>query len=196
MAAGEPVWALATKFPPQGAWSEGEYLAFESAHPRIEFCDGSLEVLPAATDRHQSLLTAILLLLIARARVCGGVARPAGVRVRLKPGRIREPDVVFLASAKSQKRGPEFWTGADLVVEVMSPSADDRVRDLVTKREEYAAAGIPEYWIVDPEAETILVLSLAGDAYRAIGEFGRGTRFESPTQAGLFVEVSDVLDAE
>ena len=47
MVAGEPVWALATRFPVQGAWTEEEYLAFEAEHPRLELSDGYIEVLPA-----------------------------------------------------------------------------------------------------------------------------------------------------
>jgi Uma2 family endonuclease len=45
----------------------------------------------------------------------------------------------------------EYWEGADLVMEVVSSHDEDRRRDLVVKREEYARAGIAEYWIVDPE---------------------------------------------
>jgi Uma2 family endonuclease len=41
-----------------------------------------------------------------------------------------------------------FWLGADLVVEIVSP--DDVERDIVIKRADYAEAGIPEYWIVNP----------------------------------------------
>lgn len=49
-----------------------------------------------------------------------------------------------------------------LVMEVVSGGPQDRKRDLVIKRAEYAAAGIPEYWIVDPESRRITVLTLVG----------------------------------
>ena len=66
-----------------------------------------------------------------------------------------------------------FWTGADLVVEVVSP--DDPSRDFVQKRGDYAEAGIPEYWIVEPGTETITVLTLAGGTYVERGVFDRST---------------------
>lgn len=77
-------------------------------------------------------------------------------------------------------------------MEVISP--DDPDRDLVTKRREYAQAGIPEYWIVDPRTETILVLHLAGASYRE-RRFGRGEQAISATFPALVVDVSATLDA-
>lgn len=54
-------------------------------------------------------------------------------------------------------------TGVRLAVEVLSPS--NRTTDLVTKRVDYAAAGIPSYWLVDPEVPSVTVLELEGNSY-------------------------------
>jgi len=56
-----------------------------------------------------------------------------------------------------------------LVVEVVSPGELQWHRDYVAKRLQYQDVGIPEYWIVDPQAQTILVLTLAGDTYTELG---------------------------
>ena len=56
-------------------------------------------------------------------------------------------------------------------MEVVSDDEEDRQRDLETKRQEYAQAGVAEYWIVDPKTETVTVLTLDGAAYRLHGEF-------------------------
>jgi Uma2 family endonuclease len=66
----------------------------------------------------------------------------------------------------------------------------------VTKRADYAAAGIPEYWIVNPEEETVTVLTLAGDSYADHGSFGRGTQATSVLLPGFVVDVHAILDAE
>lgn len=121
MVAGEPVWALATRFPLQGNWSEDEYLAFEAEHARIELVDGFVEVLPLGTNRHQAVLEALLWILKTYGRPTRGLARVAGGRLRLREGRIREPDVMYLAGEHRQYVQNEFWTHADLVVEVPSP---------------------------------------------------------------------------
>jgi len=148
------------------------------------------------TDRHQAILTAILLVLLQHARSSGGWARPAGIRVRLAPGRFREPDVAYLSSARAHDKGEDFWTGADLVTEIVSGGAEDKVRDHVVKRREYAEAGIPEYWIVDPFEETITVLVLDGSVYRESGVFARGAVAASGTLAGIALDVSAILDAQ
>jgi len=68
--------------------------------------------------------------------------------------------------------------------------------ELVVKRRAYAAAGVPEYWIVDPEAETVTVLRLDGDAYAEHGVFARGATATSARYAGLSVDVDAVFDAD
>ncbi len=148
------------------------------------------------TDRHQAILTAILLVLLQHARRVGGWARPAGIRVQLAPGRFREPDVAFLTHANSHRKGEDFWTGADLVTEVVSGGAEDQARDHVIKRREYAEAGIPEYWIVDPFEATLTILVLGGTVYRELGVFGRGAQATSPTLGDIPLDVSAILDTE
>lgn len=81
---------------------------------------------------------------------------------------------------------------ADLAVEVVSP--DDPARDYEEKRADYAAAGIAEYWIVDPEHATITVLSLRGDEYSEHGLFASDEVATSPLLEGLAVDVAAVFD--
>ena len=116
-----------------------------------------------------------------------------GVRVRLWPGKFREPDVLFMHAEHADRMTDEYWEGADLVMEVVSSGDEDRRRDLKTKREEYAQAGIPEYWIVDPELEQITVLTLDGQTYVVHGEFKRGEQATSKLLPGFAVDVAAAL---
>ncbi len=196
VATGQTAWVVATRFPCQGEWTESTFLALPEGYPRVELCDGHLEELPMPTDRHQACLTAMLLALLELAKRVGGWARPAGLRVRLRPGVFREPDVAFLEAASASAKGNEMWTGADLLVEVVSGGPEDRARDYVAKRRDYALAGVREYWIVDPQDELITVLALDGDAYREHGVFRRGERAVSAAYPDLAVEVTAVIDAD
>jgi Uma2 family endonuclease len=87
----------------------------------------------------------------------------------------------------------DYWDGADLVMEVVSPDPKDRKRDLETKPREYARAGIPEYWIIDPEQGRIQVLTLEGKVYRVHGDFGAGTQATSALLPGFAADVDAVL---
>jgi Uma2 family endonuclease len=184
---------MADLYPSQGAWTEDEYMAL-NAQRGFEFSDGFIERLPMPTNSHQ-----VILFLLARAlsafvepRRLGSVL-PAGIRVRLRPGKVREPDVTFMSSAHSDRIGEDCWEGADLVMEVVSNGAEDRKRDLIDKRAEYAEAGIPEYWIVDPKPRTITVLKLKGKKYAVHGRFGRGRKATSALLPGFEVDVREVF---
>lgn len=83
-----------------------------------------------------------------------------------------------------------------MVVEIVSPGEVARERDLVEKPRDYAAAGIAEYWIVDPDERTIQVLALDGDAYRLHGLFKDGETATSVLLAGFAVAVSDVFNVK
>ena len=185
---------LCDVLPPQGAWSDREYLWLTDHTNRlIELADGSVGELPMPTDTHQAVLLFLYLLFRDYLKQRGGVARVAALRMRVREGVFREPDLLLLRDRSDPRRQDRFWLGADLVVEVVSP--DDPDRDLVEKRVEYAAAGIPEYWIADPRAQTITVLALEGEAYLEHGVFARGEAATSPLLAGFAADVDAVFDA-
>jgi Uma2 family endonuclease len=191
---GQPAWEIATLFPPQGLWSEEDYLDLET-NRLVEFTDGLVEVLPMPTTSHQMIVLYLCNALAAYARDQGaGMALLAPLRVRLREGAYREPDVLFMLAEHASRVGEEYWDGADLVMEVVSKK--DRARDLVRKRRDYAAAGIPEYWIVDPQRSQITVLRLANGKYAVHGEFKRGTRATSALLKGFSVDVSAALAAK
>jgi Uma2 family endonuclease len=189
----EPTWDVAYLFPAQGDWSEEEYLAL-NGNRLVEYSQGFLEVLPVPTTSHQLLVAYLygLLLAFATARDLGTVLF-APLRVQVRRGKFREPDVVFMLREHAGRVGEEFWDGADLVMEVVSEDEEDRRRDLQTKRREYAQAGIPEYWIIDPRDEQILVLRLAGRRYVVHGEFRKGDAAASHLLPGFTVDVTAAL---
>lgn len=188
----EPTWDVARLFPDQGQWSEEEYLALDSNH-LIEYSHGILEVLSMPSDKHQSIVGYLYSVFLVFARSVHGKVIFSPLRLRLWPGKIREPDLLFLASANDPRRQNQQWTGADLVVEIVSP--DDPDRDWITKRREYAQAGIPEYWIVDPRSGTISVLTLVGTSYQE-ESYGRGQQARSVNFPDLSVDVAAALDAD
>ena len=187
----ELTWEIAQLFPAQGHWSEEEYLALDTNH-LIELSLGQLEVLPMPTQSHQLLVIALFELLrnFVREGQLGTVLL-APMRVQLWPGKFREPDILFMRSEHDDRRSDRFWEGADLVMEVVSP--DDPERDKVTKRREYARAGIPEYWIVDPADLSITVLTLQGQEYALHGEFSSGETATSLLLNRFAVEVAAVF---
>ncbi|MGA7937731.1 MAG: Uma2 family endonuclease [Kovacikia sp.] len=67
-----------------------------------------------------------------------------------------------------------------LVVEVVSPGDLQRDRDYIAKRMQYQDREIPEYWIIDPQLETVLVLVLEGDRYTEAGTFRDSDAIQSP----------------
>jgi Uma2 family endonuclease len=170
---GEPTWDIAKLFPAQGAWSEEEYLALPGNH-LVELSDGSVDVLPMPTYAHQLLVAFLYRALCAYlAQHPSGRVIFAPLRVKLGEGKFREPDIVFMSHDNAHRIHNAYWDGADLVMEVMSP--DDPLRDARTKRREYAEAGIPEYWLVNPMEGNVTVFTLdeVGEPYRVHGIFFR-----------------------
>ena len=115
----------------------------------------------------------------------------APLLIQLWRGKFREPDIVFMAAEHADRLAEQYWHGADLVMEVVSP--DDPHRDRVTKRREYAQADIPEYWIVDPTQRSITVLTLDGQTYALHGEFAESSIAASVLLDGFTVSVSAVF---
>jgi hypothetical protein len=97
----EPAWEVALLFPAQGEWSEDDYL-WLTDHTRclVEFTDGHIEVLPMPTDAHQRIVLFLYRALYACLAAHGlGIVLVAPLRLRVRPGRYREPDLLLLLSA-------------------------------------------------------------------------------------------------
>ena len=182
----------------QGTWTEEQYLRLsDSTNRLIEFTNRELEFVPAPTDKHQVIIALLYRMLLPHMERIGGVVLFAALRLRIGEGKFREPDLMLLLDANDPRRDNRYWTGADLVVEVVSE--DDPERDTVTKRADYAMGRIPEYWIVNPIDETVTVLRLAGVRYAEHGEFRRGHSASSALLSALLpdfgVQVSAIFDA-
>ena len=185
---------LCDLLPSQGHWSDDAYLWLTDHGNRlIEFTDGRVEELSMPTDTHQAVLAFLYRLFYDYLTPRGGVVMFSVLRMRIREGKFREPDLLMFRDRSDPRRQDRYWLGADLVVEVVSP--DDPDRDLVEKRADYAEGGIPEYWIADPRDETITVLTLKDGAYVEHGVFGRGGSATSPLLEGFAADVSAVFDA-
>ena len=189
----EPTWDIAKLFPDQGYWDEEDYLHLPGRR-LIEYFDGRIEVLEMPSERHQrivGLLFSLLLLYVQGNNL--GLLLASPFKVKLRSGKFREPDLMFLLTKNYHKRQEQFWEGADLVIEVVSP--DDPERDIVLKRREYAEAGIGEYWLINPLDETITVFTLAkGEkTYREHGVFAKGQSATSVLLENFSVDVASTF---
>lgn len=156
-----------------------DFLGFPEDGKRHELIDGEHYVTPAPSIRHQSIVAALTHWLRAHVLEAGlGLVLPAPVDVVLSEHDVVEPDLVFVSEERRDRvTEPNIQGAPDLVVEVLSDST--RRRDEITKRHLYELYGVREYWLIDPELETVKV-------WRA-GERG----FEPRTELSL--ERGDVL---
>src|SRR5438034_1176932 len=91
-------WQVATLFPAQGEWSEEDYLRLtDGTNRRIELADGRLEFLPLPTEVHESLVQFLFLALYEFVETESlGKVHMTGIRLRIRPRKLRLPDVIFL----------------------------------------------------------------------------------------------------
>ena len=192
---------VALLYPRQGEWTEADYLALPETNRIVELSGGRLVVPEMPTDPHQFAVGELFATVrsFVRDHALGHV-RVAPLPVRLWPGKFREPDIVFLSREHGDRRGEQFWGVPDLAVEVISPrtehsSGTERV-DRQDKFDEYALAGIFEYWLVDPKGRTIEVFVHRGGVYHLLGKWGLGETARSELLKGFEVPVAAVLMEE
>jgi Uma2 family endonuclease len=172
-------------------WTVPAYLELGGNY-LVEFVRGRLEILPMPTMRHQ-VLASRMYDAVRGAAPPQGLVLFAGTRVKVAEDAFREPDVLYIPPELRPTARNEYAERVALVVEVVSES--NRDHDLETKRAEYADAGIPEYWIVDPEERQVTVLTLRGDGYATHGLFEDGSVATSLMLPGLKVDVAALFAA-
>ena len=129
---------------------------------RHELLDGELIVSPSANTRHQRLSVRLAFAFHLHIRSRGGGEIFEALDVVFADMTVVQPDVLFIADDQQGILTDANVQGVPaLVIEIVSDSRYDRVR----KRDIYARFGVPEYWIVDPDADRIEVYRLQGNAY-------------------------------
>jgi Uma2 family endonuclease len=159
---------MAHTIAPQRTMTYEEFRAWATEEVRAEWVDGEVIELIPPSLRHQALLmflsTLINIYVLERNL---GLVLSAPFEVKLRGGRsYREPDLIFVATDHLDRFDDQRLDGpADLVIEIIS--ADSVTRDRRDKLAEYAASGIPEYWIVDPRPDNPVLTghSLRDDGY-------------------------------
>jgi len=152
---------IAELFPPQGTWTEADYLRLPHSRRVVELAGGRLIVQPPPTPTHQRVAgeLAIALDQYLQANPIGEVLFAALV-VRLGLNQLRMPDVLFLRHEHAPRKRRHWIEGPpDWIAEVLAP--ETRAIDEGEKLAEYARAAIPETWLVDPDARAIRVYVLS-----------------------------------
>ncbi len=143
---------------------------------RYELIDGTLVVTPAPGVAHQVVVAALCRVLFEARPRRGTAVVPAPLDFVPDPATVLEPDVLVLdADEVDQSR---LTRTPQLVVEVLSPSS--RSQDLGSKLIAYAKAGVPAYWVIDPEPPVELrAFRLEGTEYREVARVAGDEVFEA-----------------
>ena len=161
-----------------------------------ELVDGALAEEEMPSFVHEAVVYWLLMLLGPYFRERGGRVAGSGVKLAVRPGRGRLADVVCFGPGKRPEPRGVVRTAPDIVVEVVSPTPADEHRDRVEKPDDYAALGVPHYWLVDPELRSFEVWRLGADGRYVLARAARaGKVADVPGCEGLVVDL-DALWAE
>lgn len=136
-------------------WTREEVLALPDDGNRYELFDGELLVTPAPSGLHQVILVRLFEAVAPFVTAHGlGITLFSPADLDLGGDQLSQPDMFVVPSLPPGLAWPDF-PNPILVVEVVSPSSAHHDRTI--KRRRFQRAGIPEYWIVDPESRTVEV---------------------------------------
>ena len=182
-------------WPRQGDWTYDDYLRLPDDGNRYEVIRGILYVTPAPKLKHQFSVAEFSFRL-------GGFVRENGLgRVLWAPLDVKlpdgiaspvQPDVVFFGTGNEPIWELGYFEGVpDLILEVLSPRT--RSRDRRIKLRAYQDAGVPEYWMADPDTRMVVVHVLQNGRYVEFCRGGMGDRVRSSLLPGFEVEVASLF---
>ncbi len=157
-----------------------EYRHFPDDGKTHELIDGEHYVAPAPGTNHQSISRHIQFQLYQQLELTERAeVYDAPTDVELSEIDVVQPDLLVVSRARRRIISPSRIIGSpELVVEIISLSSGSRDREL--KRRLYERRGVPVYWLVDPEAQTVTVFELEAEAYRETGSHHDEVRLELP----------------
>jgi Uma2 family endonuclease len=180
--------------PAQGEWTYDDWLKLPDDGYRYEVIDGVLYVSPPPLIRHQrtSIRIETHFIEFLKLHPLGEILHaPVGVRLPNQSIPL-QPDIIFVRAERLDIIRENYIEGTpDLIVEILSPS--NWLYDRREKMRVYQEAGVPEYWIVDPRAETVEIFVLERDVYRLTGQYSREAVASSRVLLGFEVPVEAIF---
>ncbi len=177
-----------------------EYLSYDDGTEKLyELFNGELIQVPPESGKNTAL--AVFLLLQFAALVGHLRVRPHGLELEVRgEPRNRYPDLTIIRAEHIQQleqRNTLRLSMAPplLLIEIVSPGELQRDRDYIAKRTQYQERDIPEYWIVDPQLETVLVLELTGNVYTEFNTFSGKNCIRSPLFGELNLTTAQIFAA-
>lgn len=165
-----------------------DLLAFHDDGLRRELLDGELIVSAAPRLRHQDIVGRLFLLFgnyVEEHRIGRVYVAPADVL--LSDSNVVEPDIVYVGDDRSDIFTEMNMQGVpSLLIEVVSNPRIDRVR----KRDVYARFGVPEYWVVDPDADRIEISRATESGYGKPEIFEPGETIGYDGLPGLTIDLA------
>lgn len=161
---------------------------------RYELLNGELVLSPSPKEIHQYISGILYLRLgtFVRERRLGKVYF-APFDVVLSDTDVVQPDLLFISNERAGIITQDNVCGApDLVVEILSPSTVDRDRTI--KLDLYATHGVEEYWMVDPDSRTVMVMLRGESRFEIGGIYGLGHTLHSPILEGFTIEVKELFE--
>ena len=178
----------------QRRWTYDDLREMPETMERYEIIDGVLYMSPSAhVLRHQVTVGNLHFVLSGWVREHDlGKVYLSPADVVISPGRVVQPDLFFIAKDRLHIVDAYVDGAPDLAVEVISPSSVDY--DRKTKIDLYQEIGVREYWLVDPEDQSVEVFVLREGRYEQLGRFRPGEQVRSVLLEGFSVEVEPIFN--
>ncbi|MBI3650853.1 MAG: Uma2 family endonuclease [Acidobacteria bacterium] len=162
---------------------------------RYELIEGAIYMSRSPTNKHQSALHYLQFDLESFLRESPvGILRP-GLGVIFDDFNGVIPDLIFISNERIAKiaTSERVYGTPDLVVEILSPGAENEKRDRSIKRQLYGLYKVREYWIVDTENRTIQVYKLRKRGLELAATFGIEDELTSTVLKGLRLKLSSIF---
>jgi Uma2 family endonuclease len=168
-----------------------DLLDFPDDGLRRELIHGEVHVTASPNTRHQTIAGRLYFDLEGHVRRHGGGrVFIAPYDVYFAPEDVVEPDLIFVSDAEVRIITEAHIRGVPtLVIEILS----DPRRDRVVKRDLYAAFGVPEYWLFDPDADRVEIYRLRDGTYGKPEILEPGETLTTPLIPGLRIDLTEIL---
>ena len=181
-----------------------EYLNYDDGtDQRYELVDGELIAMPPESRLNRKIASFLFEAFIKLGVPSALLAIGTQIVVPSRKVTARQPDLVVLSEECEialEGASSDIITAElpppTIVIEIVSPGTTNYDRDYVDKRKEYAARGIPEYWLIEhPERKITTVLYLEGKHYREVEKFQNLDSIKSQSFPNLQLTAEQILRA-